>query len=107
MQWFVVMSALVRLRPGSRPGPEPVRHHWAMGRGQLQTCTTPDSWMVVEVLASLRPDYREVLLETYFRGRSVAEAAATLGIPAGTVKSRAFYALKALKLALEERGLTP
>jgi RNA polymerase sigma-70 factor (ECF subfamily) len=28
-----------------------------------------------------------------------------LGIPPGTVKSRVFYALRALKLALEERGV--
>jgi RNA polymerase sigma-70 factor (ECF subfamily) len=72
-----------------------------MGRGQLgETCTTLDSWAVAEALASLHPDLREVLVETYYRGRSVAEAAATLGIPAGIVKSRAFYALKALRLAL-------
>jgi RNA polymerase sigma-70 factor (ECF subfamily) len=37
----------------------------------------------------------------------VAEASVVLGIPPGTVKSRAFYALRALKLALEERGLAP
>jgi RNA polymerase sigma-70 factor (ECF subfamily) len=48
-----------------------------------------------------------VLVQTYYLGRSVAEAAAELGIPGGTVKSRTFYALKALKLALEERGLAP
>ncbi len=58
-------------------------------------------------LRSLRPDHRAVLLETYYRGRSVAEAASVLGVPAGTVKSRTFYALKALKLELEERGLAP
>src|SRR5882724_10769949 len=66
-----------------------------------------ESWAVADALASLRPDHRRVIVETYYRGCSVAEAAATLGIPAGTVKSRTFYALKALKLALQERGLAP
>jgi RNA polymerase sigma-70 factor, ECF subfamily len=66
-----------------------------------------DSWAIAEALASLRPDHRKVLVETYYRGRTVAEAATTLGIPAGTVKSRTYYALKALKLALQERGLAP
>jgi RNA polymerase sigma-70 factor (ECF subfamily) len=68
---------------------------------------TLESWAVSDALASLRPDHRRVIIETYYRGCSVAEAAATLGIPAGTVKSRTFYALKALKLALQERGLAP
>ena len=68
---------------------------------------TLESWAVADALASLRPDHRRVIVETYYRGCSVAEAAATLGIPAGTVKSRTFYALKALKLALQERGLAP
>jgi RNA polymerase sigma-70 factor, ECF subfamily len=66
-----------------------------------------ESWGVADALATLRPDHRRVLFETYYRGSSVAEAAAELGIPAGTVKSRTFYALKALRLALEERGLAP
>lgn len=76
------------------------------GEIPVQLCT-PESWAVAEALASLRPDHRDVLVETYYRGRSVAEAAATLGIPAGTVRSRTFYALKAFKLALQERGLAP
>ena len=68
---------------------------------------TLESWAVADALASLRPDHRKVIVETYYRGCTVAEAAATLGIPAGTVKSRTYYALKALKLALQERGLAP
>jgi RNA polymerase sigma-70 factor (ECF subfamily) len=66
-----------------------------------------ESWGVADALASLRAEHREVLLETYYRGRSVKEASEVLGIPPGTVKSRTYYALRALKLALEERGLAP
>jgi RNA polymerase sigma-70 factor (ECF subfamily) len=65
-----------------------------------------DAWLVADAMATLSPDHRAVLVETYYRGRSVAEAAAVLGVPPGTVKSRTFYALRALKLALEERGVT-
>jgi RNA polymerase sigma-70 factor (ECF subfamily) len=65
-----------------------------------------DTWLVADALATLSPDHRAVLVETYYRGRSVAEAASVLGIPPGTVKSRTFYALRALRLSLEERGVT-
>ena len=65
------------------------------------------AWQIAEAVATLRDEHRSVLLETYYRGKSVAEAAAALGVPAGTVKSRTYYALRALRLALEERGLTP
>lgn len=70
------------------------------------TCTTLEPSTVAEALASLCPDHREVLVQTYYLRRSAAEAAAILGIPVGTVKSRTFHALKALKAALAERGLT-
>jgi RNA polymerase sigma-70 factor (ECF subfamily) len=36
----------------------------------------------------------------------VAEAAAALGVPAGTVKSRTHYAVRALRLVLDEMGVT-
>lgn len=62
-------------------------------------------WVVAEAVLRLSPDHRAVLLECYYRGRSVAEAARRLGIPEGTVKSRTHYALRALRLTLEEMGV--
>jgi RNA polymerase sigma-70 factor, ECF subfamily len=53
----------------------------------------------------LTPAHREVLIETFYRGGSVAEASLALGVPPGTVKSRTFYALRALRAALVERGV--
>ena len=64
------------------------------------------SWDITDALSSLSVEHRQVLVEIHLRGSTAAEAAAALGIPVGTVKSRAFYALKALKLALQERGIT-
>jgi RNA polymerase sigma-70 factor (ECF subfamily) len=63
------------------------------------------SWVVADALTRLSPEHRAVLLECYYRGRSVAEASRRLGIPEGTVKSRTHYALRALRLALEEMGV--
>jgi RNA polymerase sigma-70 factor (ECF subfamily) len=63
-----------------------------------------ESWTVVEALRCLSPDHRAVLIETFFRGRSVAEAAETLGVPPGTVKSRSYYALRSLRRTLLEGG---
>lgn len=65
-----------------------------------------DRLILADALQALSPDHRSVLIETYFQGRSVAEAADVLGVPPGTVKSRTYYALRALKLALAERGVT-
>ena len=63
------------------------------------------SWVVAEALTRLSPEHRAVLVECYYGGRSVAEAARHLGIPEGTVKSRAHYALRSLRLQLEEMGV--
>ncbi|MEO7350523.1 MAG: sigma-70 family RNA polymerase sigma factor [Marmoricola sp.] len=63
------------------------------------------SWMVAEAVTTLSPEHRAVLLQCYYRGVSVAEAARHLGVPEGTVKSRTHYALRALRLALEEMGV--
>jgi RNA polymerase sigma-70 factor (ECF subfamily) len=62
-----------------------------------------DSLTVLPALERLSADHREVLQQVYFQGRSLPEAAAVLGVPPGTVKSRSYYALRALRTALVGR----
>ncbi len=71
-----------------------------------ETDRAVEAWTIAEALARLSDPHREVLVECFYRGRSVAEAAAVLGIPPGTVKSRTHYAVRALRLVLEEMGVT-
>ncbi|MGB9377003.1 MAG: sigma-70 family RNA polymerase sigma factor [Mycobacteriales bacterium] len=65
------------------------------------------TWLLAEALDRLTPEHRSVLVECFYRGHSVLEAAALLGVPEGTVKSRTHYALRSLRLALQEMGVTP
>jgi RNA polymerase sigma-70 factor (ECF subfamily) len=62
------------------------------------------AWNVEEALRRLGPDHRRVVLEIYYRGRPSRELARQLGIPEGTVRSRLYYALRALRLTLDEMG---
>ena len=57
---------------------------------------------VTRALARLSPDHRAVLVEVYFKDRTAVEAARVLGIPVGTVKSRTYYALRLLRLMMDE-----
>ena len=65
-----------------------------------------DRRLVVQALDRLTPEHREVIVETYLRGRSYDELASATGVAAGTLRSRSFYALKALRVAMEEMGVS-
>jgi RNA polymerase sigma-70 factor (ECF subfamily) len=64
------------------------------------------AWQVEEALGMVSEEHRRALIEVHYRGRPYADVAAELRVPVGTVKSRVFYALKAMRLALEELGWT-
>jgi RNA polymerase sigma-70 factor, ECF subfamily len=65
-----------------------------------------EAWTVGEALGRLSQAHRDVLIACFYQGRSVAEAAAGLGLPVGTVTTRAHYALRSLKAVLDEMGVT-
>jgi RNA polymerase sigma-70 factor (ECF subfamily) len=62
------------------------------------------AWQVEEALGRLSEDHRRVLVEVHLNGRPLGDVAAELGVPVGTVKSRGYYALRALRVVLEELG---
>jgi RNA polymerase sigma-70 factor, ECF subfamily len=61
--------------------------------------------LVVAALGRLSGEHREVIQALYYDGLSVPEAAARLRLPQGTVKSRAYYAVRNLRTAFEEMGV--
>ncbi len=65
-----------------------------------------DGWLVADALGKLSTDHREVIVRAYYRGLSTHQIAEELDIPAGTVKSRMHYGMRALRLALQEMGVT-
>jgi RNA polymerase sigma-70 factor, ECF subfamily len=84
-----------RARPAEvaeNPGVEPAVSDHATG--------VVDSIVLAEALDGLSDEQRTVLVHLYFRGRTVREAADELGLPIGTVKSRSYHALRALRAAM-------
>lgn len=99
-------------RPSSRPlGPAPAdgrgadRDHDDAGPGLDQLDAVLAGLVVQDALEALTPAHRQVLELSYGGGLTQSEIARRLDVPLGTVKTRSYYALRALKLALEERGV--
>lgn len=72
-----------------------------------QTDRVLDAWAVRDALDQLSTEQRDIIVHSYFQDETLSEIAETLHIPQGTAKSRLHYALRALRLALRERGATP
>jgi len=101
--WLLTVArnlVIDRARARSARPPElvgaPFRHPVSRDHGEWII----DGMMVMDALERLSAEHREVLIEVYFRERTVAEAAEQLGVPPGTVKSRTFYAMQALRQIL-------
>lgn len=102
---FVIARSIgadLRKRPSSRPL-EPV--------DEAQVPPQPDSadrivetLMVRDALESLSAAHREVLMLVHEEGLTQSQIAERLGLPLGTVKSRMFHGLRALRTALAQRG---
>jgi RNA polymerase sigma-70 factor (ECF subfamily) len=64
-------------------------------------------WQVGAALDRLTPEHRQVIRLAHFQGLTLREISERTGVPLGTVKSRVSYALRGMRLALEEMGVEP
>ena len=67
--------------------------------------TALDRLLVGDALAQLSPEHRAVIRRSYYLGWTIAQIAEDLQIAEGTVKSRLHYAVRALRLTLQEMGV--
>jgi len=73
------------------------------GRDDIGLNQVLDRQLVTGAIAHLSPAHRTVLVETFFRGGTLATVAQQLGIPHGTARSRLHYALHALRRQLGQQ----
>jgi RNA polymerase sigma-70 factor (ECF subfamily) len=65
-----------------------------------------DRLLIADAMAQLSTEHRAVIERSYYRGWTTAQIAKDLDIAEGTVKSRLHYAVRALRLTLQELGVT-
>ncbi|MDT5351426.1 MAG: polymerase sigma-70 factor, subfamily [Mycobacterium sp.] len=65
-----------------------------------------DRSLIGDALARLSPQHRAVLRRSYYLGWTIARIADDLHIADDTVKSRLHHAMRALRLTLQEMGVT-
>ena len=65
-----------------------------------------DRLLLATALSQLSEDHRGVIRRAYYQGWTTTQIADDLQIAEGTVKSRLHYAVRALRLNLQEMGVT-
>jgi RNA polymerase sigma-70 factor, ECF subfamily len=103
-RWLLTVARRVAIDSARRRRARPAEigpldlEHVAAADNTTDTVLLADSWR--NAVRCLSETHRTILSELYFRGRSLDETAQFLGIPLGTVKSRAHYAVRTLRAAV-------
>ena len=104
--YLIVIARSVAAGIRKRPSPCPLpAEDWALPCQPDSVDQILERLIVREALDSLSAAHREVLTLAYKDGLTQSQIAGCLGVPLGTVKTRMFHGLRALRAALAERGL--
>lgn len=72
--------------------------------GRDAEADTVERMRVVEALAVLSPEHRQVVIAIHLQGGSYAELAASTGVAAATLRTRTYYALRILRAHFDNQG---
>lgn len=92
-----------RRRSDARPDVVPLTDTAATSSAEVDRAL--DAWQLAQALAELSDEHRDAIVDVHYLGFTVREVAARRDLPEGTVKSRIYYGLRALRLRLEEMGV--
>jgi RNA polymerase sigma-70 factor (ECF subfamily) len=82
------------------------------GSGEFEQCgldevdAALDRLLIADAFTHLPPEHRAAIRRSYYLGWTIAQIADDLQIAEGTVKSRLHHALHALRLTVQEMGVT-
>ena len=93
---WLVLTARTVLRDGDRQAP--AGHDDRPAVPVERTATT-----VVRAMDDLAGTHRDILVELFYRGVSLEEAARVRGVPVETIKSRLYFAMRALRVVLDKQ----
>jgi len=100
--WLVLMARTV-LRDGERLAPAGHDDRPSPRRHRESPVEPKPATTVVRALDELSGVHREILVELFYRGVSMEEAAEVRGVPVETVKSRLYFAMRALRVVLDQQ----
>lgn len=98
------VAADIRKRPSSRPLLSVERAEAPAQGDSVEQIV--DSMVIREALETIGPDHAQVLQLAHEEGLTQSQIAERLGLPLGTVKSRMFHGIRALRAALVEGGFS-
>jgi RNA polymerase sigma-70 factor (ECF subfamily) len=89
-----ILAGRLRVRTATPAGTEPSGAEPAVRDHQEEVV---ERISVLDALACLSPEHRMAIVEVHYSGRTVGSVAESLGVPAGTVRSRLFSGLRQLR----------
>lgn len=103
---WLVLTARTVLRDGERSAPAGHDDRPVVAPAERSPSPRPQT-TIVRALEDLAESHREILLELFFQGVSLEDAAEARGVPVSSLKSSLYFAMRALRVVLDQQVAGP